>query len=153
MAFFDSHPLANHLGFTGTADGMTSNQIAILEEILNAFPKTSPLYCHHGDCVGSDKKFDALARLVGASIHIHPPTISRLRAFVVCRKGIDHSNLPRGYLTRNRDIVNQSQRLLAASRTMTETMRSGTWYTVRYARLTKTPITIILPDGSVQCEG
>jgi hypothetical protein len=41
---------------------------------------------------------------------------------------------------------------VAAPRTPIETLRSGTWATVRYARAYGRPVWIVLPDGSVRVE-
>lgn len=134
------------LGFTGTQDGMTSEQGT---EVLNLLYRYTPLQVHHGDCVGADEEFHALALLVGAVIHNHPPTNPIKRAFC----GGDIKYPPRPYLERNQDIVSMSDVLVATPKEFTEKQRgSGTWATIRYARKKGIPIHIVYPDGKISHE-
>lgn len=48
-------------------------------------------------------------------------------------------------LKRNYDIVDACDILLAAPRTLTEELRSGTWATIRYARKTGKKYLILAP--------
>jgi predicted Rossmann fold nucleotide-binding protein DprA/Smf involved in DNA uptake len=56
---------------------------------------------------------------------------------------------PKAPLDRNRDIVDAAAVLIAAPKEMTETLRSGTWATVRYARKQGKQVWIVWPDGTV----
>ena len=56
------------------------------------------------------------------------------------------------YLDRNKDIVLETQTLVATPAETTEQLRSGTWSTVRYARKLKRPAVLILPDGTIVFE-
>ena len=46
------------------------------------------------------------------------------------------------------EIVDESDTIIAFPASAEEVIRSGTWATIRYARKTKTPLHIILPDGN-----
>lgn len=136
---------ATHTGFTGSRRGMTCDQLATMEtQILCHITG----WWHHGDCVGSDKASHALAIAHRLQTCVHPPSDSRLRAW--CKGDIILE--PKHYLARNCDIVDSTCRLIAAPATMDEELRSGTWYTVRFARKLGRLIIIVLPDGSVKVE-
>src|SRR5262249_16113642 len=68
-----------------------------------------PAECHHGDCVGADAQFHALAQEAGALLVIHPPADDSQRA--VCRG----SRLwpAKDHLARDRQIVDETEVLLA----------------------------------------
>jgi hypothetical protein len=53
-------------------------------------------------------------------------------------------------LERNKHIVHNCGWLIAAPKEDSETLRSGTWATIRYARKLRRPITIVFPNGEVQ---
>lgn len=101
---------------------------------------------HHGDCVGADAQFHALVReiLPDARIVIHPPLSDSKRAF--CDG--DETKEARAYLARNRDIVRDSDVLLAAPQSSEEILRSGTWATIRFARKRNHPVILVPPDTS-----
>lgn len=133
-------------GFTGTRDGLTAAQRHTLGEALRMTTEF-----HHGDCIGADEEADALARMHGARVVIHPPIIEDLRAYC----GNPHDDRDRttwvpakDYLARNRDIVHAADRLIACPRETTRTLRGGTWYTVRFAESVGKPVRIIWPDGT-----
>jgi len=96
---------------------------------------------HHGDCVGADVEADSIARELELDVVVHPPSDSRLRAF--CARPGDVVWQPAPYLERNRDIVDSTDRLVAAPRSDEEELRSGTWATVRYARKVGRPATVL----------
>lgn len=145
-----------HVGFSGTQNGMTDRQSEQVEEILKSIQLNqldeggdSDLVLHHGDCIGADEDVHLMLRQPWSSylITIHPPLDAKKRAHM---KG-DKTFPTHGYLERNRMIVLSSNVLLAAPASE-EVLRSGTWATIRYARERKTPITIVMPDGSVMHE-
>ncbi len=84
---------------------------------------------HHGDCVGWDEIADYLASKLGIKRIAHPPTDPKYRAF--CKSDEIRPEFP--YLTRNHHIIDETEILLACPNAP-ETLRSGTWATVRYAR-------------------
>jgi hypothetical protein len=115
------------VGFTGSSKGMTHFQkkrlAALLEELR-------PELARHGDCVGADAEFHAAATALGLRVCIHPPENEGMRAF--CQ---GDTVLPaKASLERNKDIVDMSDLLIAAPKSATEELRSGTWATIRHAR-------------------
>jgi hypothetical protein len=136
---------ADRIGFTGTRKGLAMDQQAALAAILARYHGSF----HHGDCIGADKQAHEIVRSCGYSVTIHAPVKSNLRAW--CKGDVEMP--PRGYLDRNRDIVDTTQRLIAALAGMAEEHRSGTWSTVRYAMNVGKPVSIVFPDGSVRTIG
>jgi hypothetical protein len=112
------------VGFTGTRVGMTDNQKKQLTGLLQGVTEF-----HHGDCVGADAQAHDIARNLGCSVVIHPPVLRTYRAF----KQSDRTRVPKSYVERNHDIVDEVELLIAAP-SGPEAVRSGTWSTVRYAR-------------------
>jgi hypothetical protein len=130
------------IGFTGTRLGMTVAQRMRFADLLAGVAGE----LHHGDCVGADTGAHSIACDLGLRIVIHPPDDPKLRAW--CRPA-DRTLAPKPYLQRNRDIVLDTECLIAAPGEAVEQLRSGTWSTVRYARKLGRPIWIINPDGSL----
>jgi hypothetical protein len=136
------------IGFTGTRIGMTATQALAVRHELE---RLRPTEARHGDCVGADAQFHALVREQDATtrIVVHPPDNPKLRAF--CQGDLEL--VPRDYQARNRDIVDAADVLLAAPRGGGETLRSGTWATIRRARVRGIPILICYPSGMVAADG
>lgn len=135
------------IGFTGSSEGITSLQRDKLRELLSAWvSERGEHVAHHGDCVGADAEFHALALELGLRVVVHPPTNPKKRAF--CR-GFAERRPEKPYLDRNHDIVDSAERVIACSGTMAEVQRSGTWATVRYARKVGKPVWVVFLDGSV----
>lgn len=146
------NPKERHVGFTGTRNGMTDQQKATVELILKNLPEGDPVF-HHGDCVGADDEFDQIARRVRPDcvIHTHPPNKPELRAHCSGR-GPTTNHIPKGYLERDRDIVDASELLIGAPYQQNEPLGrrvGGTWYTIRYARKNVKDHLIVKPDGKV----
>jgi hypothetical protein len=133
-------------GFTGTRRGMTDAQ---KEGVRGLLAGLRPSECHHGDCLGADAEFHALAAAAGALLVIHPPTDDSQRTF---RRG-GRLRLPKDHLARNRQLADDSEALIATPRGFKEELRSGTWACIRYACKVGPPIHIVRPDGSVRAEG
>lgn len=131
------------IGFTGTQRGMTAmqEQMVFDETMLR-----EPDEVHHGCCIGADEEFDILMGYArtSCSVHGHPPTNTAKMA--QCYVDVMHP--PKDYLIRNRDIVDATDCLIAAPEGP-ETLRSGTWSTVRYAKKAGKPVIIVWPDGTV----
>lgn len=132
------------VGFTGTRNGCTIEQLEALRELFNLYEIEEG---HHGDCIGADNDFHTIAREYGARIVIHPPNNKTYRAY--CQG--DESWSERPYLVRNKDVVREGEDLLLACPDgFAERQRSGTWSTVRFARSIKRRYMIIYPDGGIE---
>ena len=134
------------IGFTGTRLGMTGEQLRALRDLLATFGHA---VLHHGDGVGADAEAHDIAITLGWKAVSHPPINDAWRAHKVA----DEERAPKPYLVRNRDIVEETELLIAAPAKAVEHLQSGTWSTVRYARRSGRPISIIRPDGTVIREG
>lgn len=140
----------NSVGFTGTRHGMTDAQKKTFKQVVR---KLRFKTFHHGDCVGADAEAHAivLSAFENASTYIyivkHPPENSKFWADC---QSFWASRPFKPYLQRNRDIVDESDILIAAPSTANERQRSGTWATVRYARSQGKLVFLILPDGLLQ---
>jgi hypothetical protein len=130
------------VGFSGTQDGMTFEQIQRVDYTLE--DKLMIMRAHHGDCIGGDEQFHKLSRLNGLLVIGHPPINSSKRAFC----DFDEERVPEEYLVRNKLIVDESDSMIFAPKGEEE-LRSGTWSTVRYAKKNEVPGTIVWPDGMV----
>ena len=53
------------------------------------------------------------------------------------------------YLDRNKDIVDETNILMACPNKAEEVQRSGTWSTVRYARKVGKAVLIVYPSGKM----
>ena len=138
--------MRRHLGFTGTR-AIPGSPKAVQERrdrlfaLMKEFWEAGFSVFHHGDCIGADELAHQIACKLNFHIVVHPPNNSRNRAF--CGKCDEESGesdsvwwMPKKpYLSRNRDIVDQSNVLIAMPNDpMREELRSGTWSTIRYAR-------------------
>jgi len=138
------------LGFTGTREEPTQAQIDWLTEF---FRQEKPTELHHGACVGSDWAAHRVAA-GNFAIVVHPPIDERL--MVRASKLMIYRDVlilpPAPYLERNRHIVDNTDRLVAFSRAGDDmnTMKSGTWATVRYAKSQGKPVDVIYPDGQAR---
>lgn len=146
------------IGFTGTRDGMAIDQWRMVESLIEALWNDTFQNAHHnGDCIGADaqaygsvvtlrKKYGtAIVSLVGHPANVH----ERFRQ----GNQFDISWPIKPPLTRDKDIVNQSDVMIAGPSGYDEIMRgSGTWATIRYARKVNKPLLIVWPDGTVKVE-
>jgi len=129
------------IGFTGTQVGMTAAQKRVLADLLSS--RSGEF--HHGDCVGADAEAHRIAVSLGLEPVIHPPSDPNKRAF--CNASRVMKPLP--YLTRNRNIVLMSELMLATPAQSHNTLRSGTWSTIRFARFKRREMIVIGPDGEI----
>lgn len=129
------------VGFTGTRNGLTIKQYDKLKSLLSSMSVNE---FHHGDCVGADAESHNIASDLSLPIIIHPPIKEDLRAF----KKSDILRQPKSYFARNRDIVNESDTLIATPATAEET-QGGTWYTINYAIKMHKSVIIINPNGEI----
>jgi hypothetical protein len=121
------------------------------QEISRALRGTFQAKFHHGGCVGSDCEAHAAAWSMGYGIVLHPPTDTKLRAWVEQSDLWDVDTdivLPeRPYIERNHDIVDAVTLLIATPDGPER--NSGTWATIRYARTKGVPTVVVMPDGSI----
>jgi len=136
-----------HIGFTGTRYGMTEQQRMIVQAIVEVLAMTHPITAHHGDCVGADAEFHAIALRAGARLVIHPPVDESHRAFC---KPADEWRAALTHLARNRAIVIESTVMIATPYEETRQERGGTWYTVDRAERAGRPLALVLrtPTGA-----
>lgn len=122
-----------HLGFSGTQRGMTARQA---EEFVSYLMRVHPNHFHHGCCIGSDFQAHILVRkwLPGCVIIGHPP-INSYKMYDVRLAPCDVMRLARPYMERNQEIVDESERFVATPKENSEVLRSGTWSTIRRARM------------------
>lgn len=144
------------VGFTGTQKGMTDRQRETVKRLLSAASDINmfwkPDVFHHGDCIGADEQADEIARGYGYEIVVHPPLRNDKRAFV-SSEGVTYRE-PKEYLTRNVDIVNETDLLIATPKGFVEEKAySGTWATIRRAREKGMRLIIVWPDGTFTEEG
>lgn len=130
------------VGFTGTRTGMTRHQHDTVTTLLERLSQTNAVT--HGDCLGADAEFDAIAAKLGI-IRIARPGRDKhgespYRAY--CDAEIVAPTLT--YQGRNRVIVATSYLLIACPKGEME-LRSGTWSTIRYAESRNSPVALIRP--------
>lgn len=130
------------VGFTGTQKGLTDYQRGWLWAKLKALRAEGFQEFHHGDCIGADLEGHRMARALGYRIIRHPPLDGRKRAFT---SDYDEDRRPRGYLERNRDIVMETQVLVATPAQIEPVLQSGTWATIRFAQKKGRPCFLIVP--------
>ena len=127
-------------GFTGTRAGMTERQKQALELILCDFSMAA---FHHGGCHGADCEAHKIAAQ-HAGRDVHPGDEGQHRGWSLRNDyAVLHPWKP--YLERNHDIVDVCEMLIAAPKSLTEELRSGTWATIRYARKIGRPVIILDP--------
>ena len=129
------------IGMTGNRNGISEQSSNKLKELLKSIEITE---AHHGDCTGADENFHQIMVSFLIKIIIHPPDKNICRAY--CQA--DEIRKEKSYLERNKDIVNECDALLAFPSSKTETLRSGTWSTIRYAKKTNKKLVIFYPDGT-----
>ena len=135
------------IGFTGTRRGMTHYQ----ERRFSSWVAASGVTLfRHGCCHGADEQAALIVNQLPQkpTIFGHPSDLNELtskNALAVC----DDTAQPEPPLSRNRDIVNGSDVIVACPRLRIEEHRSGTWATIRYARKIDKPLVIFWPDGTV----
>lgn len=137
------------IGFTGTQNGMTVAQATTVSVLLHNL-RAGVISCafRHGCCIGADEQAHRIALQVkGMHIYGHPSIKKGKQALL---KGLSAYYGPRDYLSRNRDIVDKSNVLIGTPKENTNMLRSGTWYTIRYAVKTGVPVLIVTPDGEIR---
>jgi hypothetical protein len=133
------------VGVTGSRHGLTTAQRDWWENEIyaNNFSEF-----HHGDCVGVDcETAEMVAEVGGCWIVAHPGDNPKWRAHCIASNDVLE---PRPNLIRDRDIVDVVEYMYAFPGTVRPVPRSGTWYTIQYARAQKRELIIVYPDGTVR---
>jgi hypothetical protein len=136
------------LAFTGTRSGMTQEQRHTVFYLFPPFPDLAL----HGGARGADNDFDwwIITRGMPAErIEVYP---TRAHYAYWAHLGVRTVHDPLPPLVRNRIMVERCDELLACPATAEEELRSGTWTTIRAARMVGKSIAIVAPDGSVRRE-
>lgn len=134
------------VGFTGTKDGLSTDQLGVLEQLLARVPGAREL--HHDDSVGAADTAHLIARTLSWRIVVHPPTRSRRARGHLGDVRLD----PQDRSTRCDAIARACALLVACPADPAEQEHSDTWLTVRRARVHGRPIGLVLPDGTVRWE-
>lgn len=137
------------VGFTGTRWGM-GNRTSTFEYIIDKLGITE---FRHGMCIGSDEEAHNLVALRPVLIIGHPPEDQKQMAKVKC----DRYEVPKAYLVRDHDIVDNVEVMVATPQQNEEILRSGTWATIRYAKkvIKKDKgnckrLYVLLPNGKIE---
>jgi len=143
-------PKPRVVGFTGTRNGMTSEQRRSVEDILR---ELQPAIGVHGDCIGADADFDLLCLECGIMRHIRPCTYESMRAHCERRGAIVVAE-PKPPMARNRDIVDDvtPHGALIACPPNYHRIKSGsgTWATYGFGRRKGILVEVVFPDGMVR---
>lgn len=136
------------VGFTGTQQGMTAKQRSTVKYLI---AELQPVEAHHGDCTGADEEFHQLVRGFTDTVWVvlHPGCDRKGESPARAHCDGDETLPTRFYLTRNEEIVKAVGTMIATPAQATETIRSGTWTTVRRARKHNRELYVVLPDGSL----
>jgi len=144
----DKRPIKRrHVGFTGTRKGLQSCQKLELAEYLVYLKGQGFTHFHHGDAIGADAQAARLAKQAGFYLIAHPGHLrkkedTRFRAFTSFNDEVREVKMVG---VRDRDIVDETEQMIATPAGRTEEVRSGTWTTVRYARKQFKAVHIIYP--------
>lgn len=145
------------IGFTGTREGLTNQQLAWLVTTFEAGRQDGTItQVHHGACVGADAAVHAQAIELEIPVHVWPPVNPKYLAAecVTGHKTVPvfvHAPMP--YLDRDRQIVGATYGLIALPKQNEQPDRmlwGGTWYTVDFAERTSKPVIICYPNGTVE---
>lgn len=132
------------IGITGTRFKPTKKQSVSLVELLKEY---LPVEFHHGCCKGVDTIASKIVKKLNENTVIvgHPPDINRNVGNYVST----YNKPELEYMARNKNIVKSSDIVIALPRTEYEEVRSGTWYTIRYARSKNKKLIVVNPDGKL----
>lgn len=146
-------------GFTGTRHGLTARQGQALDDLIS---ELNPTEFHHGNCVGADAAaaagvdlFRGVDLIGDCQIVAHPGRSAngteeedaKLRAELTCN---DDVRPVKTHFARNRDIVAESDYLIACPSHEGELTMGGTAYTVNYALKKGYPVFIVRPSGEIE---
>lgn len=146
-----------NIGFTGSRHGLTDPQLGRLANHLEVIARNSlpPWTAHHGGCVGADRIFHELCRdFWGERIRITIYPAAGLPSALCDWADADELRPPKPPMERNADIVAASLGgvLLACPQfpeSHPQSVRSGTWATVRRARTARAGVVVFGAGGDV----
>lgn len=137
------------LGVTGTREGMNKVQKENLEKVIEQLlfeQEYDERILHQGQCQGVDVQVAKILKSkYGFKVISHPPVKKELMG--ICEN--DEVRLPKGYLARDRNIVNECKLLLVFPKENTHQKVGGTWYTHDFALKQNKPLYLISPDGNI----
>lgn len=144
----------NEIGFTGTRSKLTKIQIIRIAQLLWKYrtaqvplSERSENRFHHGCCQGADEIGATIASGLEYVIIGHPPTNP---TYLMSKMYLnDFREQPAHYLERDRNIVDVTDLLIATPDSHRPRPHSGTWYTIKYAKLKTKPFLVVTPDGTI----
>jgi hypothetical protein len=128
------------IGVTGTREGANDKQLKQVAEYLMSLGSGHEL--HHGDCRGVDVQIAAIAKHLGWRIVCHPPELTEQQGFF----GGDEVRAKKGYMERDRNIVEETELLIVVSLQDKWQPKGGTWYTHDYAKKKGKSVKIFYPN-------
>lgn len=132
--------------FTGTRKGMTKRQHSKMLELLAEF---QPTHVRHGAAIGADEQFHSTCVYNDVPlIEVFPSNIKSqsMSTIIEPPTGTLRIHPAQDPLTRNYLMVKGADLVIACPDTSVETIRSGTWATVRYADRLGRKIVVIKPQ-------
>jgi hypothetical protein len=138
------------LGFTGTRKGMTNRQLLSFLETVKIFAKARIIKeFHHENYIGADKEtHDKMINISGCEVIVH---FAKIKSPMIAKLEGDFWRMPsKPPLERNKDIVDETDNLIACPDSSKEKLRSGTWATIRYAKKKNKAVVIVFPNGEVE---
>lgn len=138
------------VGFTGTSRGMAPEQKQRVLEFLSVIKLEHPtevLEFHFGLCIGADEQAAIIAKRLGFRVVAHPgtPKDSTSMRWRSEWSESDEVREPKPFISRDRDIVDETDEMVATPVSEKEERASGTWTTVRYARKKEKKVTVLNP--------
>jgi hypothetical protein len=135
------------IGITGTREGMTEYQERELRHALEGVQLFAgdKAEFHHGDCRGVDVQAAAIAKELGFKIVCHPPVSAEEQGHF----GGDEVREAKGYLERDRNIVDECEFLFVVPKQMEWQPKGGTWYTHDYAKKKGVTLAVFWPEHNV----
>jgi hypothetical protein len=140
------------IGVTGTRNIPNRSQFDRVYDFLNSAIEHCkekeedmwPPELHHGDCIGADEMVAKIAMMLGFKVICHPPENTVLRAYQTSHE----TRVPLSYFHRNRNIVDETDFLIAVPYQDSHQSTGGTWYTVDYAVKKNKQVKIFYPNLS-----
>lgn len=134
------------VSYTATQRGITPVQSVNLRINLEELKPTCFI---HGGCIGGDDEGDEIAAELGIPRFVFPSDIpgKRVPDEVLKARGGSKVTImpPEPPLKRNPKIVRAGDYLIGCPKERKETIRSGTWTTIRAARKRGIPVLVLEP--------